>query len=266
MRTGIRLNRPWQQPIVVAPEQCPFCTDQANLLRTFENGYKLIQNSFTPFDYHIMVVPATCWPEERLRVLGGEKEIRNAFENIITLLRPTGELWVQAYVGPLAGQNISHLHYHMIQPKYFDGSEGEATQKQALQEIEEKETSLIEHLAHSKRVFLHEGTLRVVIESIFRAGQCFILDTSDEMNLSHFAVALSKIVAAYVKAFQSNQGLAPDFQIFLKFSGKRLVYGSYLPILNHLGTTETVGAIISGGPFTQPWGPDETIAALKKVL
>ena len=223
-----------------------------------------------------MVIPPKCWPEEELRVLGGEEKITEAIENIanIILKRP-GELWVQVYVGVLAGQNIPHLHYHINEPVKWSGdeTEGERRLEEALDLSAESE--LLTQLAESPLKLFREANLVVAVESIARVGQCFIVPAEewplDQPRgslpwLRSLARLLAKTTALYAKAFESKQGLATEFQLFFKFEGGCFIYGSYLPILNHLGSTETAGALISGGPFIHPWSPEETLERLQQFV
>jgi len=269
-RTGIRLDRPWQLPIRTDPVKCPFCRGEEKVLKTFDNGWLLLENRFTPHSYHKMIIPPSCWSENKLRILGGVKEIEKALFDVCSLISDVNaEMWVQAYVGALAGQNISHLHYHVLAPERFDSTDSSAKQSEALLNVQKNEQALIDLLGNSDKIFLNDYGIKVVIESIFRAGQCFVVSTGGGGLMTQppdvLAWAFSKTVQAYANAFRSKQGLAPDFQIFFKFLGTSFVYGSYLPILNHQGTTETVGAILSGGPFVHPWTPEETLEALQKV-
>src|SRR3989344_770445 len=80
-RTAIKLDRPWQNDIVVNPETCPFCTKQQNEIPEFSNTeWGVLNNAFTPFDYHLLIIPRTCWPKEKLRMLGGREKIQAALE------------------------------------------------------------------------------------------------------------------------------------------------------------------------------------------
>ena len=271
-RRGIKLNRPWQLPIKVDPTRCPFCKGEGKVIKTFPNGWLHLENLFTPHNYHTMVIPKTCWPGEKLKVLGGKEEIRAAFKNIASVVatRP-GEVWLQAYIGASAGQNISHLHYHIDEPVRLSGKE---TQQDHLDDfrILKNEQQLIASLWKSPLVLFENWSFRVVVESIFRAGQCFFMPPGS-LPVEHpdwigpLAGLLATTVAVCARAFKSeDQGLAPDFQIFAKFEHGQFCYASYLPILNHHGSTESVGAILSAGPFIHPWSSEETLDHLKKFF
>lgn len=285
-RTGVNLSRPWQQPITVDPGKCPFCKGEGDVAETFGNGWMVLNNKFTPHSYHQMIIPPACWPEEELRVLGGESRIREAFAHISQVvergLASHNELWVNVYVGALAGQNIPHLHYHILAPERFPNGVDPDVVEQGLASIWRKERTFLKHLASSPRVLTwirSSWGLAAVVESVFRVGQCYIgyfVPHRDEDHepqvfvpgLGDVASLVHKVVSAYAAAFKSQQGLAPDFQLFLKFNRYgdwlKFSWGSYLPILNHHGSTESVGAIHLGGPFVHPWTPEETLEHLKK--
>ena len=268
-RIGVKLNRPWQVPINPDPKTCPFEKGEMDVIYTFPNGYALVQNKFTPHKYHVMVMPPNHWTEDQLRVLGGEGEILKALENIHQLaINIDEERWMHVYIGALAGQNVTHLHYHMHALERLNESKVSSDAPDELRRIEASEQELVKFLRDSPRHFNALGGLAIVIESIFRAGQCFIVPLADDVSpkVDVMACLLAKTIETYAKAFRSTQGMAPDFQLCLKFKGGRFIYGSYLPILNHHGTTETVGAIHSGGPFVHPWTPEETLEHLQKFL
>lgn len=268
---GVKLNRPWQLPISVNPSACPFCRGEGAVIKTFSNGYLHLNNKFTPHEHHTMIIPPACFTENQLRVLGGENEICKACDSIYSLTDRARELWVTAHIGALAGQNVSHLHYHVMEPCRLREEDDLATMmsdRDSLLQTILTEEALMKYLRNSQLVFLEEKNMRIVVESIFRAGQCFLapMDDTSKTTTAELVRLLSRTVESYAQAFRSQQGLAPDFQLFFKFMGPRLVYGSYLPILNHHGSTESVGAILSGGPFVHPWSPEETLEVLKKTL
>lgn len=282
-RTGVKLSRPWQQPIQVDSAKCPFCRGEGKEIGRFENGWIHLQNKFTPYNYHTMVIPPpSCWPEEEQRVLGEKERILEAFANIDQVIKRESanhdELWVEVYVGVPAGQTISHLHYHINAPERFPDDVNPNVMARELAFIRGKERTFLKHLSNSPRVFRwirSSGGLAAVIESVFRVGQCFFgyfVPQRDEdhepyvfvPSLGYVASLVYEVVSAYALAFRSQQGLAPDFQLFLKFVDGHFLWGSYLPILNHHGSTESVGAIHLGGPFNHPWTPEETLEHLKK--
>ncbi|OHA00728.1 MAG: hypothetical protein A3C11_02575 [Candidatus Sungbacteria bacterium RIFCSPHIGHO2_02_FULL_49_12] len=268
-------SRPWQQsiPVQTDPERCAFCKrDQVIVLGKFENGWIHLQNKFTPYSFHEMVIPPSCWPEEELRILGGVAGIWRALVNLERIVSEAvpmhNELWVTAHVGALAGQNITHLHYHVHEPERFPRDADPALVAEAMCQINDREEALLAHLRQSPLAIgcsLHP-VYCVVVESIFRVGQCFIIpDSVARLHPVVFGALLAEVTRCYAETFRSTQGLAPDFQIFMKFYRGDFIYASYLPILNNHGATDSVGAIISGGSLTHPWTPEETLAALQKT-
>lgn len=259
-RTGVRLARPWQVVAPFDPSKCAFCKGEGKEVGEFANSWKLLENRFTPSNFHQMVIPPSCWEDAKLRVLGGSQEAAAAFENIGSVIADNREwpnIQVTAYIGWLAGQNIPHLHYHIINALHCD---------------RDREDVLADFMRRSERVLSEEGSIKVVVESIEWAGQCFIVPDPAkyedmEMELGDLGVVMSRLAVLYAKAFvSSDKGLSPDFQLFFSFREGRLVYGSYLPILNHLGSTDTVGAHHSGTPIYHPWMPEETLEYLQKFL
>jgi diadenosine tetraphosphate (Ap4A) HIT family hydrolase len=121
-RLDIKLNRPWQQDIVVDSANCPFCknSNPQNVLGTYNGAsgtvWRLIQNASTPFKFHGLVVPDHCWPKEELRRLGGSQKICEAIfiAGNAAMSRSRKPFFITVHVGSLGGQNLTHPHYHVI--------------------------------------------------------------------------------------------------------------------------------------------------------
>ena len=81
-RTVIKLDRPWQSDIVVSKETCPFCTKPQKDVRVVDLGdggsWRVIENVFTPYPFHRLVIPSECWSKEDIRNLGGRSKIYGA--------------------------------------------------------------------------------------------------------------------------------------------------------------------------------------------
>lgn len=253
-RKGINLNRAWQSDIFVDPVGCPFETQEesGNPGLRRKASWRILGNEYTPFTFHRLIVPKTCWPKERLRVLGGEDEIKI----VLTIVRDTlsvekRDLWLGIHIGPSAGQNIAHAHYHLVEP---------------LKRIcLEPQGDIVTQFRDSSDVLFKGSFLRVVVGG-YRAGQCFIIPDSDKAELTpetirEIAVLLSRVIRLYNEKFRSTQGLPPDYIVGFKFSEMRVQYGYYLPILNNWGFTEYFG-ILEGTPFILPWSHTETFEHL----
>lgn len=257
-RTGVCLARPWQVVAPYDPAKCAFCRGEGKEIKEFASGWKLLENLYTPNDFHQMVIPPSCWRDNEIRILGGTIEADAAFENIGEVIAGNPEqanMHVAAYVGWLAGQNVPHLHYHIVGPRHCDHT---------------REDALAGFMRSSERVFFWEDGIKVVAESIERAGQCFFVpvESGGDVDMANLGTVVQQVVALYARAFvSSDKGLAPDFQLFFSFRRwGQLAYGSYLPILNHLGSTDTVGAHHSGSPINHPWTSEETLAHLVKFM
>ncbi|MEK7173280.1 MAG: hypothetical protein AAB740_04905, partial [Patescibacteria group bacterium] len=80
---GLRFNRPWQKELVVDEKSCPFCKPDNGhrvLLKDDEIRWYVIENKFPASPVHYMALPEKCWSSDRLRILGGVKEIENALD------------------------------------------------------------------------------------------------------------------------------------------------------------------------------------------
>lgn len=74
-RVSVKLDRPWQTDIVVDPSKCPFETRKQIQIATYEQsgGWNVLENQYTPFSWHRLIMPRTCWAKEQVRTLGGEE-------------------------------------------------------------------------------------------------------------------------------------------------------------------------------------------------
>ena len=71
------------------------------------------------------------------------------------------EIWFGVHIGPAAGQNISHLHYHVLHPIREPGSTG-------------NDEEMIAFCKSSKlRLLEHKGMIAVAGGQ--RVGQCLIV-------------------------------------------------------------------------------------------
>lgn len=253
-RTSINLNRPWQADITIDSSTCPFETkEQKEIARYNEDGgWQVIENQSTPFSFHLLIIPTVCWPKEDLRVLGGEGKVSRALKIAKDFISVGNqEFWVGVHIGPLAGQNLGHLHYHLLQPidRAHQSSEEVATYSQS-----------------NPLVIFEENALRVIAGG-YRAGQCFIVPQSRRFDLTHetahnLASVLSRIITLYNEKFRSTQGLPPDYTIGIKFLGSTMLYCSYIPILNNWGITEYLG-LLERAPLILPWSHRTTVEHLR---
>src|SRR3990167_986193 len=110
-RDEIKLSRPWQKEIEVNPATCPFCTGKGHVLKELPNELRLLQNQFTPYPFHQMIIPRSCSPAHMVRTLGGQDRCLNAFFCVQQVIKASElrKLFVTVHVGASAGQNVGHL-------------------------------------------------------------------------------------------------------------------------------------------------------------
>lgn len=255
-RGEIKLSRPWQQEIVVNPETCPFCTGKGQVLEELESGeWLLLQNRFTPYPFHRMIIPRECWTPDGLRALGGIERIETALSRIEWEVNrhPGKKLFVTVHIGALAGQNVCHLHYHIVQYALSDISESAVP--------EEMRTVFAEK---PERVIFEGWGLFAGIGGV-KAGQCFVLPRHRKQShhSEDIASLLYEVVSLYNKKFMSTQELSPDFSIGLQFWRGEFQYGLYTPVLNHWGAAEQMALYEPGCPITLPWSHELTAEYLK---
>lgn len=120
-RTSVKIDRPWQ-PKLKFPEtsaQCPFCSRSQTDEFTPEVGWKTFQNSNTPFPYHRLLVPTSCWDEATLRSLGNAAVLERCWRIALAEIQRTRSslfpIWIYAHIGYGAGQNLTHLHFHLCE-------------------------------------------------------------------------------------------------------------------------------------------------------
>src|SRR6266481_1118664 len=108
-RRAINFDRPWQTQIYIDPASCPFENKPQDEEAHFslEDGWRVLQNRYTPFPSHRLIIPERCWLENDLRQLGGQTKVATAISIAESLISDSDdEFWLGVHVGPLAGQNI----------------------------------------------------------------------------------------------------------------------------------------------------------------
>lgn len=138
---------------------------------------------------------------------------------------------MNVHVGWLAGQNISHLHYHLCD--YEIGDSRYSTVRQEMLRFFDVHQNLV---LQNDTVILGVGGART--------AQCFLLPKEElsekpvSEQLLILASRLARLVSLYNDKFRSKQGIGPDFKIGLFFEKAIFQYGFYIPILNHWGASE----------------------------
>lgn len=253
-RKDIKLSRPWQPPLPLNPEKCPFCTkpqEEINVLG-IPSGWKVLPNPFTPHRRHRLVVPQTCWDENTLQELGGPIHILEALETArMAIQNDAVEMAIFIHVGQCAGQNLGHAHWHVMEVQ---------TQKP---------------LRFPALGWFHGGLAVKAFDylDIFatgaHAGECLIftphtLILSNE-GLAKLTEAIDWIVRRGNEKFRSTQGRPPEFTVSVRVSADgHLRYADCCPILNMWGASEHVFAPLEGGPITLTWPHEVTAAYLRE--
>lgn len=248
--TNVRLDRPWQVDIRVDPRTCPLENSGERPLQEFETGWRLLLNKHTPFPWHRLLVPEKCWPKDRIRSLGGPRQIESVLRIVEEITNSElSEFWLGVHVGPSAGQNIAHVHYHLLKPI--------RSNSKRLNEVPKYYSSLPNKL-------LQEGGFKVVLGGL-RAGQCFVLPISKQPRRSEWvpdlANILHRLITLFAEKFRSVQDLPPDYIIAVRLLGSKIVYASFIPILNNWGFTEYLG-LLERTPVILPWSPEQTASLL----
>ena len=116
-RNEIKLSRPWQPSLPIAPEKCPFCTKpQEEISLPAVPDWRLLPNPYTPHRRHRLAIPRLCWDGETLQNLGGLAGIYSALQAVSCAIeqdkQPMGAF---IHVGINAGQNLGHAHWHIME-------------------------------------------------------------------------------------------------------------------------------------------------------
>lgn len=250
-RTQIKLDRPWQLPIT-ATTNCVFCPPRDKVTVLEDRGnWLVLQNTLTPYPFHRLVIPNRCWSDTDLRALGGKEGLDLAFSLIEGQLSLySNPLLVTVHIGALAGQNISHLHWHVVD--YFV--------EPAVDNTDQWRNTFV---ARPQILFHQTNQLFMAIAGV-RAGQCQIVPTDKSVNLSakNLTPHLSFLVDLFAAKFRSSSGLSPDFNLSLRFDQGNFIQGIFTPILNHWGGSEQIALYTPGVAITLPWPHETTVAHL----
>lgn len=253
-RTAVKVQRPWQPKLVFPqPGQCRFCLGQPEAGEySPAEGWRILPAAYTPHAFHRLLLPTSCWVEDRLRSLGREEALatvlRLALADIEQQRPQLFPTWVLAHVGYGAGQNVVHLHWHLVEL----GSEPE-------------------HLSLDERSFfelINSKQFRVGAHGV-RAGQMLIVPQpdvrfsaktffQDEVLRQELAQRMAWLVWLFNEKFHF-----PDYSIILALLGQEDWYVRYTPILNQWGGGE-VAAIDAGTPFVLAWPHEETVKFLQQ--
>jgi hypothetical protein len=189
-----------------------------------------------------------------VRLLGDKEEIAAAldllYQNIA--MQPIHEFrQVTINIGWCGGQNVGHIHWHTF-----------GLPPEAWRSLPSRIAVSLEKIKDPALTLFEQDNLRVIAGG-HRAGQCLVLPNR-EASVENIATVIDRIVTLYWNKFTSRVGarLAPDFTIGLIYDGKKFVYGTYVPVLNHWGSTEYM-ALLGQQAVTLPWPHEQTAVYLR---
>lgn len=221
-------------------------------------GFTLIRNSNTPYFGHTMYIPAHgCWPEDKIRTMGGLGNIHGILEHAMFMMKEEHQQYSRliCYVGAMMGMNQMDFHlHHLAEP---DNSNPDFP-LEARFDLEQ-ELALKNFWRSKSNLAFEVGSVRIVCDSIFRAGQTFLVSNGRVTSYA-LAKAVNLILKVFAAAFTSDQGLAPDFMLILEFRNGEFDWGYYSPYLHHIGYEQGTG--FRNGVYTHPWGPEQTLKRL----
>lgn len=252
-RTNVNVDRPWQTELSVDPQVCPFETRPQRNVTRFGclPGWRIIENIATPFELHFLIIPDECWTSASIRTLGGKDKIIEALSIASSLSHEVGgELWIGVHVGYSAGQNLPHLHYHVLRPCRVSKAEIDVP------------------ASPSPSTIVTSTDDFVVFAGGTRTGQCIFVPTDDnddftpDTGVVSFSAILDEMIRMINLKFRSKQGLGPDFAVGIKMIDGRIIYAYLAPILNNLGYTEYFG-LLERTPLVLAWSHETTAVHLR---
>lgn len=261
-------SRRWQARIPIDPDNCPFENRPQNVAAVHErpdgDGWKVLISTTKSEPYHHLIIPQTCklWPEERTRTLGGRDKIAEAIEIAARKIRDERLRRAQfsVQIGPLAAQNVAHLHYHLYQ---LDNLEGEDILAATLARY------LYEADGLKKLAFFWDDDF-IVVAGGHRTGQSLFIPKSATPFGPYpsfgprTADMLAHLVDLYSTKFKSVEGMPPDYRFELSIRDDQILFGLFVPVLNQIGTMEDM-ALFSPETrrFNLAWSHEETARYLR---
>lgn len=261
-RTAINLDRPWQVSLRLT-NNCPLCRRYAaepSVVAGIPPDWSVVINDFTPHRFHRLIIPSTCWSEESLRMIGGTEQIANAITIALKVMEDSREaqLLMGIHVGYLAGQNVRHLHWHLLRTTEISSPPTESRWS-AIRKLQTEDLIVAENHAFA----VSAGGIRA--GGLIVAPKEFLPVASTQMILT-FAKVLNDSIALCNRKYISTEGLRPDFKAVIHLYSGHLDLAEYVPILNQWGFTESYQ--FTFGPITEipiilPWPHRETARYLK---
>jgi len=197
-----------------------------------------------------------------VRTLGGKDNIAIALNIAWDVIgEDKSDFAIGVHIGPYAGQNQGHLHYHLVKTLPFESGKPKMTRQ-------EKTQLLCKNYSY---FIFREGHWAVVVGGLW-AGQCFILPASPSLPTAKpmdigeeasqdLAKVLIRIITLYNEKFLSKEGLPPDYRITLRIKNGKVFGGWYTPILNFWGFDQEI-ALLEGRLIVLPWPHETTVKHL----
>lgn len=253
-RSNVITTRAWQPTLV--RRKCPFCENPPEEGEYSPGpGWRLLFNKFTPHKYHRLLIPTECWPDDKLRDLGGEDSFRQAITYALAEIpkhRPAFfPTRIVSYIGHNAGQNLAHHHWHLLEP-----------------DVQPEKLVIDVEAARERGEILCESEHFVTLAYGVRAGEMVVEPRPGKRLLAtHLLIdpALVKevvqevhhLVARYNEKFNW-----PDYSVNFVLHAPDDWRVHYIPFLNNWGGTEYL-AIYYGTQFVLAWPHAETVRFLQ---
>ncbi len=266
-RRQVNVSRPWQGNLPSRLENCPLCKKEIIQQGDF---WRVVSNSFTPYDFHELIIPNDC-PTGDYYDLGGTEnlaEIIKLATKRIFHKDAKGDKFFElnVHIGRLAGQNQAHIHFHLlIPPEVTPFTQIPVDCKFAFPGAINSLMNWLGKLRNKPDLLITKTSQFSVVAAGYRAGQCFFIpsgvwklsDASDLPNL------ISKVIALYGDRFKDPEtSLRPEYKLGFLIDTKGIVrFGTYVPVLNQWGLTEDM-ALLRMQPATLPWSHEETVKFL----
>lgn len=185
-------------------------------------------------------------------IIGALQAVRMVIEKDMAEGAKT-EMAAFVHVGASAGQNVGHLHWHVV----------EVRPERPLK------TRAVNYDVPSP-LFVHEEHDLQVRALGVRAGECMIVSKKvyppkfDVHTAFDVASIIDWIVKRGNEKWMSTQGMPPEFTVLVRISSEgAFLYADYCPILSMWGAMEYPLAHFEGGPITLPWPHEVTAAHLR---
>lgn len=232
---------------------CPFLNHPHATRIPGYPGWCTIPPTASQYKDHCLIVPEACWRREEVRRLGGRANIATALD-IARTLAATADFFVAANVGIHGAQTEAHAHWHFMRDP---GLRRRVVVSVKLKRVYAKPNRLVFN-ADAIAAFAG-GT---------SPGQCIIVPRDVSSRNAHQMLpgAIERLVALGAEKFKSEEGLSPDYSVYLGFVRGRFHAGCYTPRLNFLGAVEYASsALWKHQSIGMSWTHDEIALFLRQA-